>query len=182
MKLPSGERVPVFGLGTWMIGEESSKRKEEIEIIQLALDSGATLIDTAEMYGDGRSEELVGEAIAGRRDEVFLVSKVLPTNASRKSVIRACEKSLHRLRTDRLDLYLLHWRGNVPLSETIEAFMDLKASGKIRHYGVSNFDTPDMEELWALPGGSETAVNQVLYNLAQRGLSGTCCPGSAGAG
>jgi diketogulonate reductase-like aldo/keto reductase len=165
--LPSGETVPVFGLGTWKMGEEPRHASAEADALRLGLDLGASLIDTAEMYGN--AESVVGEAIAGRRDAVFLVSKVLPSNASRSGVIAACERSLKRMRTDRIDLYLLHWRGGVPLAETVEAFEALKAAGKIRHWGVSNFDTDDMEELAALPAGKNCQTNQVLYNLARRG-------------
>nr|WP_210260935.1 aldo/keto reductase [Enterovirga sp. DB1703] len=170
LKLPSGEAVPVLGQGTWMMAEDARRRADEIASLQLGLDLGLTLIDTAEMYADGASETLVGEAIAGRRDEVFLVSKVLPSNAGRTAAIRACERSLARLRTDRIDLYLLHWRGNVPLSETLEAFEALVRGGKIRHWGVSNFDPADMAELEGLPGGAAVATNQVLYNLSRRGI------------
>ena len=174
--LPSGERVPAFGLGTWMMAQNKAARAEEIATLRLGLDLGATLIDTAEMYGEGRAEELIGEAIAGRRDQVFLVSKVYPHNASRKEAVLACERSLSRLKTDRIDLYLLHWRGSVPLSETMEAFMALQHSGKIRHYGVSNLDLADMQELWKVPGGSATATNQVLYNLMRRGIEWDLLP------
>ena len=166
--LPSGEPIPVYGLGTWMMGEDRRKRADEITALKLGLDLGATLIDTAEMYGDGEAESITGEAISGRRDELFLVSKVLPENASRKGAIAACERSLKRLRTDRIDLYLLHWRGSVPLQETLAAFQQLQRDGKIRYWGVSNFDTDDMEELVALPGGDACAANQVLYNLKRR--------------
>jgi len=166
--LPSGEPVPVFGLGTWMMGEAEKKRADEVTALKLGLDLGATLIDTAEMYGDGEAEEIVGEAITGRRDGLFLVSKVLPENSARKDTIAACERSLKRLRTDRIDLYLLHWRGSTPLAHTLEAFIQLRREGKIRHWGVSNFDTDDMEELLALPGGDQCATNQVLYNLKRR--------------
>jgi diketogulonate reductase-like aldo/keto reductase len=166
--LPSGEPIPVFGLGTWMMGEVDKKRADEVAALKLGLDLGATLIDTAEMYGDGEAEDIVGEAIAGRRDGLFLVSKVLPENASRKDTVAACEGSLKRLRTDRIDLYLLHWRGSTPLQHTLEAFIQLQREGKIRHWGVSNFDTDDMEELLALPGGDGCATNQVLYNLKRR--------------
>ena len=166
--LPSGETIPVYGLGTWMMGESESKRADEIAALKLGLDLGVTLIDTAEMYGEGEAETVTGEAIAGRRDGLFLVSKVLPHNASRKGTVAACESSLKRLRTDRIDLYLLHWRGNVPLSETLDAFQQLQRDGKIRHWGVSNFDTGDIEELFALPGGDACAANQVLYNLKRR--------------
>jgi diketogulonate reductase-like aldo/keto reductase len=174
--LPSGERVPAFGLGTWMMAQNKAARAEEIATLQLGLDLGATLIDTAEMYGEGRAEELIGEAIAGRRDQVFLVSKVYPHNASRKDAVLACERSLRRLKTDRIDLYLLHWRGSVPLAETMDAFMALQHSGKIRHYGVSNLDIADMQELWKVPGGSATATNQVLYNLTRRGIEWDLLP------
>lgn len=166
--LPSGEKIPVYGLGTWMMGESRTKRADEIAALKLGLDLGATLIDTAEMYGEGEAETITGEAIAGRRDALFLVSKVLPHNASRKDTVAACERSLKRLRTDRIDLYLLHWRGGEPLTETLDAFQQLQFEGKIRHWGVSNFDTGDMEELIALPGGDACAANQVLYNLKRR--------------
>ncbi len=168
--LPGGEQVPALGLGTWNMGDARAARAEELATLRLGLDLGATLIDTAEMYGEGRSEELVGEAIAGRRDAVFLVTKVYPHNASRKGVPAACERSLKRLKTDRVDLYLLHWRGNVPLAETMEAFAALKAAGKIRHYGVSNLDLSDMQELWKISGGKAVAANQLLYNLTRRGI------------
>ena len=174
--LPSGERVPAFGLGTWNLGDDPATRAEEMATLRLGLDSGARLIDTAEMYGDGRSEELIAEAIAGRRDEVFLVSKVYPQNASSKGLPEACERSLRRLRTDRLDLYLLHWRGDVPLAETLRAFRRLKDAGKIRHYGVSNLDLGDMRELWQLPGGDGVATNQLLYNLTRRGIEWDLLP------
>jgi diketogulonate reductase-like aldo/keto reductase len=170
LKLPSDEIVPVLGQGTWMMAEDARRRADEIAALRLGLDLGLTLIDTAEMYGDGASETLVGEAIAGRRDEVFLVSKVLPSNAGRTAAIRACERSLARLKTDRLDLYLLHWRGGAPPFETLEAFESLRRDGKIRYWGVSNFDPDDMAELEALPGGSAVATNQVLYNLTRRGI------------
>jgi diketogulonate reductase-like aldo/keto reductase len=147
---------------------DRSRRAEEIATLRLGLDLGLTLIDTAEMYGEGAAEELIGEAIAGRRDETFLVSKVYPHNASRQGAIAACERSLKRLGTDRLDLYLLHWRGSIPLAETAEAFAALQKAGKVRHYGVSNFDAGDMEELWGVPGGPAVATNQVLYNLVRR--------------
>ena len=170
VSLPSGEKVPAFGLGTWNIGDTKSQRAEEIATLRAGLDAGATLIDTAEMYGDGRSEELVGEAIAGRRDEAFLVTKVFPHNASRKGLPAACERSLKRLNTDRIDLYLLHWRGRYKLKDTLAAFQSLTKDGRIKAWGVSNFDVGDMEELAALPGGTAVATNQVLYNLARRGI------------
>ena len=174
--LPSDKHVSAFGLGTWHLGENRATRTEEIATLRLGLDLGVTLIDTAEMYGEGRSEELVAEAIEGRRDQVFLVSKVSPYNASRKGAVAACERSLARLRTDRIDLYLLHWRGNVPFAETIEAFVALQKAGKIHHYGVSNFDLADMQELWSVPGGSAVATNQLLYNLTRRGIEWDLLP------
>ena len=175
--LPSDKRVPAFGLGTWHLGDNRATRMEEIATLRLGLDLGVTLIDTAEMYGEGRSEELVAEAIEGRRDEIFLVSKVFPHNASRKGAVAACERSLARLRTDRIDLYLLHWRGNVPLAETIEAFVALQKAGKIHHFGVSNFDLADMQELWSVPDGPAVATNQLLYNLSRRGIEWDLLPG-----
>jgi diketogulonate reductase-like aldo/keto reductase len=168
--LPGGEKVPAFGIGTWRMGEQRSHRKDEIAIIRHALDLGVRLIDTAEMYGEGGAEEAIGEAIAGRRDDLFIVSKVYPHNASRKGVASACERSLKRLGTDRIDLYLLHWPGSVPISETLESFMALKEAGKIRHYGVSNFDKDNLQELWEAPGGKDMAANQLLYNLTRRGI------------
>lgn len=170
VSLPGGEKVPALGQGTWNMGDRRAARADEIAALRLGLDHGLTLLDTAEMYGDGRSEELVAEAIAGRRDEVFLVSKVLPSHASRKGTLSACEKSLKRLATDRIDLYLLHWRGSVPLAETLEALASLQRAGKIRHYGVSNLDLADMRELWPLAGGAGVATNQLLYNLTRRGI------------
>ncbi|MET3519716.1 aldo/keto reductase [Mesorhizobium abyssinicae] len=167
--LPSGEPLPVLGQGTWKMGEDARRRADEVKALRLGLDLGMTLIDTAEMYASGGSEEVVAEAIAGRRDETFLVSKVLPSNASRAGVRPACENSLKRLATDRIDLYLLHWPGSVPLTETVEAFEALKAAGKIRHWGVSNFDTDEMEELVGLRDGGNVQTNQVLYNLSRRG-------------
>ena len=174
--LPSGDRVPAFGQGTWRLGENATTRAEEIATLRLGLDLGLTLVDTAEMYGEGQSEQLIAEAINGRRDEVFLVSKVYPQNASRKGAVAACERSLRRLNTDRLDLYLLHWRGEVPLAETIQAFLALQRAGKIRHYGVSNLDLADMQELWSVPGGPAVATDQLLYNLARRGIEWDLLP------
>ena len=174
--LPCGERVPAFGIGAWNIGDDAATRAEEIATLRLGLDLGARLIDTAEMYGDGRSEALIAEAIAGRRDEVFLVSKVYPHNASAKGAVAACERSLRRLKTETIDLYLLHWRGSVPLAETMQAFMRLKEAGKIRHYGVSNLDLADMQELWRSPGGDAVQTNQLLYNLARRGIEWDLLP------
>ncbi len=174
--LPSGEKVPALGQGTWNMGDRTATRAEEIAALRMGLDHGLALVDTAEMYGDGRSEKLVGEAISGRRDEVFLVSKVLPSNASRRGTLEACENSLRRLATDRIDLYLLHWRGNVPLAETLEALLALRSSGKIRHFGVSNLDLADIKEFTSLPGGEEVATNQVLYNLSRRGIEWDLLP------
>jgi diketogulonate reductase-like aldo/keto reductase len=168
--LPSGEAVPVLGQGTWHMAEDPRSRRDEIAALRTGLDLGMTLIDTAEMYADGGAEELVAEAIGGRRDEVFLVTKVLPSHATRRGTIAACERSLRRLQTDRIDLYLLHWRGDVPLVETLAGFMELARRGKILHWGVSNFDLSDMQELVDLPGGSAVATNQVLYNLRRRGI------------
>jgi diketogulonate reductase-like aldo/keto reductase len=170
VKLPSGEAVPALGQGTWGMGEQARRAADEALALRLGLDLGMTLVDTAEMYGDGGAEEVVADAIAGRRNEVFLVSKVLPENAGRRRTIETCERSLRRLGTDRIDLYLLHWRGGVPLSGTTAAFSELAEAGKIRFWGVSNFDTDDMDELVGLPGGSHCATNQVLYNLTRRGI------------
>jgi diketogulonate reductase-like aldo/keto reductase len=174
--LTSGDRVPALGQGTWNMGDRAAARAEELAALRMGLDHGLTLIDTAEMYGDGRSEALVAEAIAGRRDEVFLVSKVLPGNATRRGTVAACERSLARLATDRIDLYLLHWRGNVPFAETLEALLKLQADGKIRHYGVSNLDLADMEEFHAFEGGPAVQTNQVLYNLLRRGIEWDLLP------
>jgi diketogulonate reductase-like aldo/keto reductase len=170
-KLPSGQEVPVLGIGTWGMGERPQSRQAEADALRLALDSGMTLIDTAEMYADGGAEEVVGLALQGRsRDDGFVVSKVLPNHATRQGTIAACEASLRRLGTDYIDLYLLHWRGNVPLADTVGALEQLQRDGKIRHWGVSNFDTDDMDELCALPGGVHAQTNQVLYNLTRRGI------------
>jgi diketogulonate reductase-like aldo/keto reductase len=174
--LPSGERVPALGMGTWKMAENPAARAEEIATIRLGLDSGATLIDTAEMYGEGRAEQLVGEAISSRRDEVFLVTKVYPHNATRHGLAQACERSLGRLRTDRIDLYLLHWRGSVPLAQTMETFASLQRAGKIRHYGVSNLDLSDLHELFELQSGRAIQANQLLYNLTRRGLEWELLP------
>lgn len=167
---PSGFSVPVLGQGTWNMGDDRRRWAEEARALKLGIDLGMTLIDTAEMYASGGAEEVVRQAIAGRRDEVFIVSKVLPSNASRSGIPRACEASLKRTGIDRIDLYLLHWRGRFPLAETVEAFERLKAEGKIGHWGVSNFDTDDMLELEGVSAGSEVQTNQVLYNLASRGI------------
>jgi diketogulonate reductase-like aldo/keto reductase len=176
VELPCGEKVAALRLGTWRYGEDRMRRQAEIATLQLALDLGVTLIDTAEMYGDGHSEELIGEAIADRRDQAFLVSKVYPHNATRRGIIAACESSLRRLKTDVLDLYLLHWRGSVPFAETLEGFIALQKAGKIRHYGVSNLDLDDMCELQATPGGENVQTNQLLYNLTRRGLEWDLLP------
>jgi diketogulonate reductase-like aldo/keto reductase len=177
--LPSGEKVPALGQGTWRMGEDRSRRAEEADALRLGFDLGLTLIDTAEMYGEGGAEEVVAEAVAGRRDHVFIVSKVYPHNASRRGVIAACERSLKRLKTDRIDLYLLHWRGSEPLAETVGGFETLRQAGKIRHWGVSNFDTDDMKELYALTGGDTCTANQVLYNLRHRGIEHDLLPWQA---
>jgi diketogulonate reductase-like aldo/keto reductase len=169
-RLHSGEEVPVLGLGTWHMGERPANRQDERDAIRCAIDNGMKVIDTAEMYGDGAAEELVGEALAGRRSEAFIVTKVLPHHATRRGTVSACEDSLRRLGTDVVDLYLLHWRGAVPLEETLEGFDQLLRAGKIRYWGVSNFDKPDMEELAALAGGDAVAADQVLYNLTRRGI------------
>jgi diketogulonate reductase-like aldo/keto reductase len=174
--LPSGAGIPVLGQGTWYMGEDPAARPAEVAALRLGLDLGMTLIDTAEMYGEGGAEEVVGEAIAGRRDEVFLVSKVYPHHADRRGVQEACERSLRRLATERIDLYLLHWRGNVPLAETLEAFVRLREQGKIGDFGVSNFDLDDMQEAAAPPGGELIATDQVLYNLSQRGIEWDLLP------
>ncbi len=176
VRLPSGETVPALGLGTWHMGENARRRADEIAALKLGIELGMTLIDTAEMYADGGAEEIVGEAIKGRRDKVFLVSKVYPHNASRQGAVAACERSLKRLKTDVLDLYLLHWRGTIPLAETIEGFEALARAGKIRHWGVSNFDTAEMAELWKTPGGTACAANQVLYNLSRRAIEWSLLP------
>jgi diketogulonate reductase-like aldo/keto reductase len=168
--LPSGRPIPVLGQGTWGMGEGRSKRKDEVTALRLGLDLGMGLIDTAEMYGEGGAEEVVGEAIVGLRNEVFIVTKVYPHNATRGGAVAACERSLKRLRTDYIDLYLLHWIGSVPVAETLEAFQRLKSDGKILEFGVSNFDTKDIEEAFELPGGNQIATDQVLYNLKRRGI------------
>lgn len=168
--LPDGTELTAIGQGTWNMGDDESRRHDEIQALRTGIDQELQVIDTAEMYGNGRSERLVREAIANRRGNVFLVSKVLPSNASYDDVLAACNRSLERLGTDYLDLYLLHWRGRVPLAETVAAFEQLKEEGKIKRWGVSNFDTDDMEELWNVEDGQNCAVNQVLYNLTARGI------------
>jgi diketogulonate reductase-like aldo/keto reductase len=180
--LPSGESVPALGQGTWYMGDLPARRAAEVAALRAGMELGMTLIDTAEMYGDGAAERLVGAAISGRRDQAFIVSKVLPHHATRRGTVAACEASLKRLATDRIDLYLLHWRGGVPLEDTLAGFADLQRAGKIRHWGVSNFDADDMDELNALAGGSAVAANQVLYNLTRRGIEFDLLPQCAAAG
>lgn len=162
--------LPAIGQGSWYMGEDPHQRQQEVAAIQAGLECGLTLIDTAEMYADGGAEQVVGEALAGRRDTAWLVSKVYPWNAGEIDAAEACERSLRRLKTDYLDLYLLHWRGNIPLEETLRAMENLQRQGKIRHWGVSNFDSEDMHELWQEPGGEACVTNQVLYHLASRGI------------
>jgi diketogulonate reductase-like aldo/keto reductase len=175
--LPSGVRVRSLGLGTWHMGEDARRRSEEADALRLGIDLGMNLIDTAEMYGEGGAEEVVGLAIAGRRrDEVFLVSKVYPHHATRRGVVAACERSLRRMRVDRIDLYLLHWKSDVPMAETVEGFGRLVADGKVGAWGVSNFDVEDMEELFATQNGADCATNQVLYNLRRRGIESALLP------
>ena len=171
-----GTEVPALGLGTWKMGERPRHAAREITALTIGLDLGMTLIDTAEMYGDGGAETIVGQTIAGRRDEAFLVSKVYPHNAGRKNAIAACERSLKRLKTDRLDLYLLHWRGSIPLAETVDAFERLRRDGKIVRWGVSNFDGKDLQELQKLPDAEHCATNQVLYHLGERGIEWALLP------
>jgi diketogulonate reductase-like aldo/keto reductase len=168
--LPDGTEVPALGQGTWRMGEGRRPAAEEAASLRLGIELGLTLIDTAEMYADGGAEEVVAQAIAGLRDQVFLVTKLYPQNASRTGVPAACARSLRRLGTDVIDLYLLHWRGGTPLAETVAAFEALHHDGKIRHWGVSNFDLPDMEELLAVPGGAACATNQVLYSPEHRAI------------
>jgi diketogulonate reductase-like aldo/keto reductase len=170
VRLPAGDEVPTLGLGTWNMGEDPRRAAREIAALQRGIDLGMTLVDTAEMYGDGATEDLVGRALAGRRDKVYLVSKVLPSNATRTGTIAACERSLKRMKCDHIDLYLLHWRGPTPLARTIEAFEQLTATGKIRRWGVSNFDPEDMAELVGTKGGEAVQTNQVLYNPSRRGI------------
>ncbi len=177
-----GTRVPALGLGTWHMGETRASASDEIRALKAGIDCGMTLIDTAEMYASGGAEEVTGEAIKGIRDEVFLVSKVLPSNASRKGTIAACEASLKRLGTDRIDLYLLHWPGRHPLEGTVEAFEELCAADKIGRWGVSNFDTLGMRQLSALPRGGNCTANQVLYNLSTRGIEFDLLPWMTEAG
>ncbi len=176
LELPSGQLIPVLGMGTWQMGENAKNRQSEINALRHGIDIGLSLIDTAEMYGEGGAEEVISQAIASRRASVFLVSKVYPHNASKQGTIAACDRSLKRLKTDYLDLYLLHWRGSIPLAETLEAFQSLQQAGKIRSYGVSNFDVEDMKEVSQLKGGNAVATNQVLYNLMRRGVEWNLLP------
>ena len=168
VQLSDGKIVPALGQGTWAMGEKSKSHTDEVAALRLGIDLGMTLIDTAEMYGEGGAEKMVADAIDGQRDRVFVVTKVYPHNASRTELPKACEHSLKRLRIEIIDLYLLHWRGDVPLTETVETFEKLRSTGKIRRWGVSNFDVDDMKELLAIENGSACAANQVLYNLQQR--------------
>jgi diketogulonate reductase-like aldo/keto reductase len=170
LEIGGGREIPVIGQGTWTMGEKTSRRKAEVAALRLGLDLGMSLIDTAEMYGDGGAEEVVGEAIAGRREDAFVVSKVLPQNASLKGTLAAADRSLARLETDRIDLYLLHWEGPHPLRETFDAFEQLRAAGKIAAYGVSNFDMNLLRSAGNIAAGRECAANQVLYNLGRRGI------------
>jgi len=177
VKLPAGEQVPALGLGTWRMGEQARARRQEIAAVRFAVENGYRLIDTAEMYGEGGAEEMIGAALAElfsagtvRRDELFVVSKVYPQNASRQGTVAACERSLKRLGIDRIDLYLLHWRGQHPLAATLEGFRALQDAGRIRHWGVSNFDPDDMDELWGTTGGKACAANQVYYSASKRGV------------
>jgi diketogulonate reductase-like aldo/keto reductase len=174
--LPSGEAVPALGMGSWRMGEAPAQRAQEIATLQLGLDLGCRLIDTAEMYGEGLAEELVGQALQGRRNDAFVVTKVYPHHASAAGVAAACERSLRRLKTDHIDLYLLHWRGPVPLAQTLAGLAALQQAGKIRHYGVSNLDLADMQELWQLPDGPGVQTNQLLYNLSRRGIEWDLLP------
>lgn len=169
VRLPDGKSVPALGQGTWMMGERASDASREIESLKRGIELGMTLVDTAEMYAEGGAERIVAKAIEGQRNGIYLVSKVYPWNASRRGTIDACHRSLDRLKTDRIDLYLLHWRGEHPLAETVEAFEQLKSDGLIGAWGVSNFDTDDMEELVSVSSGSNVAANQILYNLGRRG-------------
>ena len=169
VQLPDGTRVPVLGQGTWGMGESRRKHKDEVAALRLGIDLGITLIDTAEMYGDGGAEKVVADAIEGQRDRVFIVTKAYPHNASRTGLPKACERSLKRLRTDTIDLYLLHWREKTPpLEETVETFEKLRSTAKIKRWGVSNFDVDDLEDLWSVTNASNCATNQVLYNLENR--------------
>jgi diketogulonate reductase-like aldo/keto reductase len=174
--LPSGETVPALGQGTWYMGESRAQANQEADALRLGIDLGMTLIDTAEMYASGGAETVVAQAVAGQRDKVFIVSKVLPSNASRAGTVAACERSLKRLGTDRIDLYLLHWRGGYALADTVAAFESLRVAGKIRYWGVSNLDVSDMDELLGVPGGTACAADQVLYHPDSRGIEHDLLP------
>ncbi|MCB6499432.1 aldo/keto reductase [Colidextribacter sp. 210702-DFI.3.9] len=175
--LAAGDIVPALGQGTWYLGDDPAKRAQEVSALRTGMGAGMRLIDTAEMYGDGRSEKLVGEAIAAApREELFLVSKVLPENAGEKHIFQCCDATMNRMGVDYLDLYLLHWRGSVPLAETVRCLEQLKELGKIKNWGVSNFDIGDMEELWRIPGGRNCQVNQVLYHMGSRGIEYSLLP------
>ena len=176
LQLRSAREMPILGQGTWRMGEKASQKQAEIDALRLGIDLGMTLIDTAEMYGEGGAEKIVAEVIKDCREDVYLTSKFYPYNASYDGLIAACDRSLARLKTDYLDLYLLHWRGSVPLAETLQGLQHLKQAGKILDYGVSNFDTDDMEEIESLPGGKEIVTNQVLYNLKRRGIEWDLLP------
>jgi diketogulonate reductase-like aldo/keto reductase len=178
VEFPDGEQVPALGQGTWRMGENKGTHKDEVAALRLGIELGMTLIDTAEMYGEGGAEKVVADAIAGQRDNMFVVTKVYPHNASGTEMPKACARSLKRLRVDVVDLYLLHWRGEILLIETVEAFEKLRAAGKIRRWGVSNFDLDDMNELLAIENGSDCAANQVLYNLEKRGIEFDLLPWS----
>lgn len=170
MRWPTGPALPVIGQGTWRMGEHPDQHAAEVAALQQGLALGMTVIDTAEMYGEGGAERIVGEALQGRRDDAFLVSKVYPHHASHREMIAACERSLKRLRTDTMELYLLHWASSTPLDEILEGFSRLQSAGKIQQYGVSNFDFSDMQALWARPQGTQCCTNQVLYHLGSRGI------------
>ena len=178
VRLPGGDEVVALGQGTWRMGERRKALKDEVAALRHGIANGMTLIDTAEMYGSGGAEKVVGEAIRGQRDAVYLVSKVLPSNAGRRRMVRACEKSLKCLGTDYLDLYLLHWRSGVSLDEVVEGFLALQEAGKIRRFGVSNFDVDDMDDLWETPAGQGCQTNQILYNLSRRWPEGALLPWS----
>ena len=170
VELPGGEHIPGLGQGTWHMGDKRREREREVAAVRAGIDAGLTLIDTAEMYGEGEAERIVGEAVGNRREELFLVSKVFPHNASRAGVRAACEASLERLGTDRIDLYLLHWRGGADLAEAVSGFEDLMREGLIRYWGVSNFDAADLADLWQVPGGDACSANQLLYHLGERAI------------
>src|SRR6267378_3773925 len=177
VQLPDGDRVPALGQGTWRMGENENAHADEAAALRLGIDLGMTLIDTAEMYGEGEAEKVVADAINGQRDRVFVVTKVYPHNASRTELPKACKRSLKRLRIEVIDLYLLHWRErSTRLAETVEAFEKLRTAGKIKRWGVSNFDVDDMEDLWSIENGTNCAANQVLYNLENREIESGLLP------